>query len=122
MLEVRTVAGERVRGLLEELDEGMKGSLLRDSALISLAVCDGGVGDVVPVSLDFLGRRRDSVLKVEDGKVVAVFEDGSKRRVELRRLLEKPLFTLYDLSKGVEADFLGFLTRDSAYDPEVGLA
>jgi len=122
MLEVRTVAGERVRGLLEELDEGMKGSLLRDSALISLAVCDGGVGDVVPVSLDFLSRRRDSVLKVEDGKVVAVFEDGSKRRVELRRLLEKPLSTLYDLSKEVEADFLGFLTRDGAYDPEVGLA
>ena len=122
MLEIRTVAGERVRDLLEELDEGMKGSLLRDSALISLAVCDGGVRDVIPVSLDFLSRRRDSVLKVEDGKVVAVFEDGSKRCVELRRLLEKPLSTLYDLSKGVEADFLGFLVRDSAYDPEVGLA
>jgi hypothetical protein len=122
MLEIRTVAGERVRDLLEELDEGMKGSLLRDSALISLAVCDGGVRDVIPVSLDFLSRRRDSVLKVEDGKVVAVFEDGSKRCVELWRLLEKPLSTLYDLSKGVEADFLGFLVRDSAYDPEVGLA
>jgi len=122
MLEIRTVAGERVRDLLEELDEGMRGSLLRDSALISLAVCDGGVRDVVPVSLDFLSRRRDSVLKVEDGKAVAVFEDGSKRRVELRRLLEKPLSTLYELSKGVEADLLGFLVRDGAYDPEVGLA
>ena len=122
MLEVRTVSGEDVESLLRKLDEDMEGSLLRDSALIPLVVYDDEVRDVIPVSLDFLERRGGKVLKMENKKAVAVFENGDRRPVELRRLLETPLSTLYSLRRKVEADFLGLLVREDAYDPEVGLA
>jgi CRISPR-associated endonuclease/helicase Cas3 len=121
MLEVKTLSGEHVETLLKKLDEDMRGSLLRDSALIPLVVYDGEVRDVIPVSLDFLERKGDEVLKMEDKKAVAVFEDGDRRLVKLQRLLETPLSALYSLRRGVEADFLGFLVREDAYDPEVGL-
>ena len=121
MLEVKTVSGESVGKLLRGIDESMEGSLLRDSALIPLVVCDGEIHDVVPVSLDFLRRRGGKVLKMEGGKVVAAFEDGKEHRVELRCLLERPLSTLYSLRRKAEADFLGFLVKGGAYDREVGL-
>ncbi len=122
MLEVRVLAQKKVEYLLRELDQHVEGSLLRDSALIPLAVRGDGY-DVVPVSLSFLRRRGRDVLEGEGTKVVAVFENGDMRYVELRRLLESPLSTLYSLKMMVEkgADLVGLLVKEKAYDSEVGL-
>ena len=127
LLQIRVLHQPSVKNLLEELDRHAEGSLLRDSALIPLAVQSGGSDgyDVVPVSLNFLKRRgRDVlVLKSESTEALAVFEDRTTGRVKLWNLLERPLSTLYELraQKGEGADLVGLLVKEGVYDPEVGL-
>ncbi|MEM4886015.1 MAG: CRISPR-associated helicase Cas3' [Thermofilum sp.] len=105
---------EKISKILSELDELVRGALVRDSALIPVLTERG----VVTVSLDYLERRGGKVLELEGGEVKAVFSSGYKR-VSLYPLFKEPLTTLHRLTK--EEEFLGLKAREGAYNPEVGL-
>jgi CRISPR-associated helicase Cas3 len=113
LLELQFVVEKNIIDILGELDDNMRGSLLKDAALIPLIVED----DVVTVSLDYLNKHQD-ILELRNGRAVVILDNG-ERTLNLRSLLQRPLSNLHKLSR--EGKFLGLKVRESAYSPEVGL-
>jgi hypothetical protein len=91
----------------------MKGSLLRDGALIPLLVKD----DIVAVSLKYLRNNKD-ILEFKNNNVVAILDNG-EALLNFEKLVQTPLSTLYELNR--IGRFLGLKVKDDVYNPEVGL-
>jgi hypothetical protein len=91
----------------------MKGSLLRDGALIPLLVKD----DIVAVSLKYLRNNKD-ILEFKNNNVVAVLDNG-EALLNFEKFVQTPLSTLYELNR--IGRFLGLKVKDDVYNPEVGL-
>jgi CRISPR-associated endonuclease/helicase Cas3 len=113
LLKISFIREETIKNILRKLDDNMKGSLLRDGALIPLLVKD----DIVAVSLKYLRNNKD-ILEFKNNNVVAILDNG-EALLNFEKLVQTPLSTLYELNR--IGRFLGLKVKDDVYNPEVGL-